>query len=96
MGIPEIKSTDKRHISRDDIPYKEMIFGQTPIKEIENNTTLVKAVGVIGGIAAKWTRYKAIKTIHEYDVSQINYDNNIIGLVERLVKEKTNPNTGCN
>ena len=93
LGIPEIKSTDKRHISRDDIPYKEMIFGQTPIKEIENNTTLVKAVGVIGGIAAKWTRYKAIKTIHEYDVSQINYDNNIIGLVERLVKEKTNPNT---
>jgi len=92
LGISEIKSSDKRHISRDDIPRRLHVMGQAVVKETENDTTLVKATGVINGKVIEWTRYKDIKTIHEYDVSQINYDNKIIKLVEELTKKKTDPN----
>jgi len=43
LEIPGIKSTDKRHISRDDIRYEELTMGQTVIKEIED-VTIVNTV----------------------------------------------------
>ena len=90
LGISEIKSCDKRHIFNDDIRHTVLEMGQTVIKEIEDDIALVKATGIIDNKETEWTRYKNIK--NEYDVSQINYDQKIIKLVENLTKKKTNSN----
>jgi len=87
LKIPGIRSTDNRHISRDDIRYEELTMGQTVIKETEDVTiTLVSAIGVINNETIGWIRYKGISTSRRYA-------KDITSLVKRLTDEKTNPNT---
>lgn len=87
LEIPGIRSTDKRHISRDDIRYEELTMGQTVIKETEDVTiTLVSAIGVINNETIVWMRHKGI-------TKSRRYAKDITSLVKRLTDEKTNPNT---
>ena len=93
LGIPETRSSDRRTVSRDDARHNLQLFGQSMTKEIESDITLIKAIGIVDNKALEWTRYKDYKTHHEYNASQISYDNTIIELAENLAKQRSNPHT---
>lgn len=91
LGIPETQPSDRRTISRDDARHNLQRFGQSTTKEIESDISLIKAIGIVDDKTTEWSRYKDYKTHHEYDVSQISYDNRIIELAENLAKQRSNP-----
>jgi predicted ATP-binding protein involved in virulence len=86
LGIPGIRPNEKRHISRDDVRYKELTMGQAAIRETDEYQTMVSAKGYVNNKKITWTRYKDIKT-NRQDAKRI------ITLVKKLTKETTNPNT---
>ncbi|WP_426992837.1 AAA family ATPase [Methylomonas sp. CM2] len=85
LGIPDLRPNEKRHISRDDVRYKTLTMGQTPVKETEYQT-MVYSQGLINNIKTSWARYKDIKT-NRQDAKKI------ISIVEKLINEVTNPKT---
>ncbi|MCK9636898.1 MAG: AAA family ATPase [Methylobacter tundripaludum] len=87
LAIPNIKPSDKRPISRDDIRYENLSFGQTIIKETGFRGVLVVADGIVNNEDIRWTRTKDIKTTGGKPAADI------IKLVETLAKDKTNRNT---
>ncbi|WP_064024899.1 AAA family ATPase [Methylomonas koyamae] len=87
LTIPNIKSTDKRHISKDDVRYEELVFGQAIVKEeADLRDTIVWASGIINNEKIWWARTKDSKTTRKHA-------KNITELVNKLAREKTSLNT---
>jgi len=89
LAIPNIKSSDKRHISNDDVRYEELTLGQTVIKEVELNNTVVWANGVINNENIEWVRTKFSNNVSIGSKTTRRHAKDIIELVEKLVQEKT-------
>lgn len=85
-AISDAKPSDKRQISREDIHYEKLAFGQTVIKETGSESVSVFAGGVIDDKAGCWVRSKNSKDLRGRSSS-------IKPLVERLTANKTNPST---
>lgn len=84
LGIPSIRANEKRHISSDDVRYKELTMGQAVIRETEEYQTMVSASGFVNSQKITWARYRDKKT-NRADATKI------ISLVENLAKNPTNP-----
>jgi len=86
LAIPDIKTADKRNISRNDVRYETLTLGQTAIKEQSFTGTLVSAEGIINNENVNWIRAKEFKTPGKPTA-------NIIKLVESLTKNITSETT---
>jgi predicted ATP-binding protein involved in virulence len=85
LGIIDILSKDKRHITKNDIRYEQLEMGQTVIKEVEE-VTIIYSEGLIENKHIDWTRYKDIRTSGKYA-------KDIIDIAKNLYKKKTDRNT---
>lgn len=83
LTIPNIKSSDKSRISRDDVRYEELTFGQNIIKETGYKNTVIAAHGIIDNEEISWARHRDPK-------ASLKSAANIIDLIEKKTKETTN------
>ncbi|MGB4497225.1 MAG: AAA family ATPase [Methylococcaceae bacterium] len=84
LGIDEIKPTDKRTMTVDDIRYKELRMGQSPVKELAVMQSIIHAKGIINNQNIDWTISDHLGK---------NSIEKVSDLVKSLTDEKTNQNT---
>lgn len=89
-AIPDAKPSDKRQISRDDLRYKKLKFGQTIIKETNFGGVGVQATGIINDEVILWAKTKNFTLSRGFKSDWVQ---SLVEKVERLVADKTNPST---
>lgn len=85
LKIPDLRPNEKRHISRDDMRYKEFTLGQTAIRETQLQT-MVHAKGIFNNTEISWSRYKDVRT-NRMDARNIN------NYVSKLIRETKKSDT---
>jgi len=99
--ITDIKATDKRRVSLNDMRYVELKMGQTVLKETAKDTFVV-VDGFFGSNPVHWINGRGSRRFYclsKYDLDGVDDDILIdinkehVNLIKKLAEERTNPNT---